>query len=324
MSNLLLLISTRPEDLAFAQGVATTAAMSLQCVPTAAEGARVLAENSPKAVLVDSSTEELYQSFESAVQEAVGLFSEKVDPNAIHFLTGEPLEKSSYLIQSPLFGNFVLRAFADPVEDGKYYGQIVRATLLQRAFGLENLLRPGSKIQTVKLQSSMQKQGAVEAIRNYLLAARFQSRMAGIIANAVDEILMNAIFDAPVDELGRQRFSSLARSTAIKLEGRHVVEAQIGFDGSCVGITAVDNFGSLDKGKLMSHLSKAYRTEEYKVKTSVAGAGIGLATVFRSGGSFLFASEKEMHTEVTVLFRRAENFRKFREQFRFIASQFYF
>ena len=69
---------------------------------------------------------------------------------------------------------------------------------------------------------------------------------------------------------------------------------------------------------------KVYTDEEYKVRSSVAGAGIGLATVFRSGGSFFFVSEAGVKTEVTVFFRRTDNFRKFKDQFRFISTQFYF
>jgi hypothetical protein len=54
-----------------------------------------------------------------------------------------------------------------------------------------------------------------------------------------------------------------------------------------------------------------------------AGAGIGLASIFRSGGSICFACEKEVKTEVTVLFKKTDNFREFKDQFKFIATQFY-
>jgi hypothetical protein len=89
-------------------------------------------------------------------------------------------------------------------------------------------------------------------------------------------------------------------------------------------LTAIDLFGSLDKNKLLSHISKIYTDEEYKVKTSVAGAGIGLATVFRSGGSFFFVSEARVRTEVTVFFKRTDSFREFKDQFKFLSTQFYF
>lgn len=321
----LLLISARPDDEAFALAIAETAGLSLETAATAAEGAEAIAEDQPRVILADASNEKIYSDLETAIQEKVGLFSDKIDSNAIHFLTHEPLERVQYLIQSPLFGHFVLRNYGqDPKEAGLHYGKLVKASLGERAFGLEKLLGANAKIQTVKLQSSAQKQGAVEAIRNYLLAAKFQGRMAGVISNAVDEILMNAMFDAPVDDLGRQLFASVSRATVMKLEGKHAVEVQIGFDGKYVGITAVDHFGSIDKTKLLAHISKIYTEEDYKVKHSVAGAGIGLATVFRSGGSFLFCSETRVKTEVTVFFRRCDSFKEFRDQFRFISTQFYF
>jgi hypothetical protein len=213
---------------------------------------------------------------------------------------------------------------SDPKIAGQHYGRIVRATLSGRAFGLPKLLKDGAKTQIVKLQITSQKQDAVEAIKNYLLAVKFQSRMATTIANSVDEILMNAMFDAPTDDVGRPLYSLTARTTVIKLEGKSAVEMHVGFDGEYVAISAVDLYGSLDKAKLLSHISKIYTEEEYKVRTSVAGAGIGLATVFRTGGSFFFSSESRTKTEVTVFFRRTENFREFRDQFRFLSTQFYF
>ena len=320
----LLLISSRPEDATFAEGVAEIAGVELLKAANPTEGVEVIEAQSPKVIFADVSSLEEYQAFETAVADKLGLFSEKLDSNFIHFLTSEPLDKTPYLIGSPLFGHFVFKNFGDPREDGRHYGRLIAATLGKRAFGLETLLRSGAKIQTVKLQSSAQKQGAVEAIRNYLLAAKFQPRMAGVIANAVDEILINAIFDAPVDEAGRSIYAAVSRATVLKLEGKHAVEVQIGFDGKYAAVTAVDFFGSLDKSKLLAHISKIYVEEEYKVKQSVAGAGIGLATVFRSGGSFFFASETSLKTEVTVLFKRTESFKEFRDQFRFISTQFYF
>ena len=216
-----------------------------------------------------------------------------------------------FLVDSPLFGHFVLRHYGTPKAAGQHYARVVKATCAQRAFGVKGLLKDGAKVQVVKLQASTQKQEAVEAIKNYLLAVKFQSRMAALIANSVDELLMNAMFDAPIDEIGKPLYSSTARSTLIKLEDRHAVEMHVGFDGDYIAISAVDLFGSLDKVKLLKHISKIYTEEEYRVRTAVAGAGIGLATVFRSGGSFFFVSENRVRTEVTVFFRRTENFREF-------------
>lgn len=320
----LLLISTRPEDQAFAAEVAVTAELTLTTVGDAKAGAKVIDTESPSVILCDVSSAALYQQLETAIQETVGLFSDKINANAIYFISSENLEKVQYLVQSPLFGHFILRNYGDPKDAGSHFGRIVKSAQNERAFGLKQLLKEGAKVQAIKLQITTQKQDAVEAIKNYLLAAKFQSRMATVVANAVDELLMNAMFDAPTDDLGRTLFGSTARTAAIKLEGRHGVEMHVGYDGRYVAVSAIDLFGSLDKNKLLSHISKIYTDEEYKVKSSVAGAGIGLATVFRSGGSFLFVSEQRVRTEVTVFFRRTDSFREFKDQFKFLSTQFYF
>lgn len=298
--------------------------MTLKAVNTPREGVQLIAAGGAAVIFADASSQAQYQELEITIQESVGLFSELVNSNSFHFISALPLEKVDYLIQSPIFGHFIYRNYGDAKFSGDHYGRIVKASLGERAFGLKQLLKPTAKVQVVKISHSSQKREAVEAVKNYMIAAKFQSRMATVVANAVDELIMNAIFDAPVDDLGKQKYVATSRATPLVLDGQSLVEMHVGYDGLYVAITAVDQFGSLDKARLLDHISKIYTEEEYKVRSSSAGAGIGLATVFRTGGSFFFVSENRVRTEVTVFFRRTETFRDFKEQFRFISTQFYF
>jgi len=221
-------------------------------------------------------------------------------------------------------GNYIHRNFEQDPDVGHHFGRVLRATIADRAFGTHKVVKEGTKIQTIRLAQTSQKQEAVEAVRAFLVALKFQSRMATVISNAVDELLMNAMFDAPVDELGRHTHEMTSRGAQLALDGRGAVELNVAYDGQYVTLTAIDLFGSLDKSRLLTAISKIYTQQEYRVRAAVAGAGIGLASVFHSGGSFLFSSEKGSRTEVTVFFRRCDSFRSFKEQFRFIATQFYF
>ncbi len=323
MSNFLLLVSQRKEDLEFAQSVAATAGLSSVKVANAKDAAVVMANESPAIVFVDTTNPVFFQEFEAAVHAKLGLFSEQVNPNRIHFISREALGAVAQLIQSPLFGHFVQRTDLSPGPSGEVYGRLVQATLNDRAFSLSRLVKEGVKIQTIKIQESTQKVNAVEAVKKFLMAAKFPTRAATLIANAVDELLMNSIFDAPVDEMGKHIYSSTPRTTVLKLDGRNQVEMNLAFDGSYVAIMACDLFGSLNKQKLLTHISKMYTNDEYKLKASVAGAGIGLANVFRSGASFLFSCAAGDRTEVTVFFKRTDNFRELKDQFQFISTQFY-
>jgi len=320
----LLLFSEREDDQQFSTAVAQMAELNLEIRTKLDDVLDFIEKEEPAVLFYDAKSESEYLAFEAAIQERIGIYSDKIRSNAIHFLSSEPLENVQYLIHSPLFGHFVYRNYKDRSRAGKHYGKLVNATLSERAFGLQRILLPGAKIQNVQLARSDQKQEAVEAVRSYARMAKFQARMASIIGNAVDEILMNAIFDAPVDSLGRPTMLSTPRHVVVDLAGKSAVEMSVGYDGEHIAIQAIDLYGSLDKHKLLTHISKIYTTEEYRIKTSIAGAGIGLATVFRSGGSFFFSAEQGVRTEVTVLFEPCETFVEFREQFRFISTQFYF
>lgn len=244
--------------------------------------------------------------------------------NMMHFLCSENINQAKYLIRSPIFGNFIFRNTGLLSEDAEYYGRIVRSTLIQKDhLRLVHLMNTGTKIQTIKIAQSDQKNKAVDAVKIFLVAAQFQTRVATIISAAVDELLLNAIFDAPTDTEGRPLHLRTNRSATLELDGKKSIEMHIGFDGLYVGVSIVDYFGSLDKENLLSHISKIYVAEEYKVQESVAGAGIGLATVFQSGGSLLFSVQPGVRTEVSVFFKKRNNFREFKKQFQFIAIQFY-
>jgi len=322
----LLLISTQNKDLELAKEIANSTQLKFYHTPSAQEGAQLLSQSDQlMLIFIDVSTQELYEQFETAFQEHVGLFSDKLDANRTHFLSDEPLSAAKYLIQSPIFGNFVMRNYRSPQEGAAHYSPIVKATLEERAFGLEKLMSPGCKVQTVQLIASRQKKSTLDAIKNYLSAAKFQNRIAASIANAVDEILVNSIFTAPVDHTGRATHINTPRNTPIQLQDKSAVEIQIGYDGKYVGIQIVDHWGSLNKMKLLNHLSKIYNQEEYKLKAGAAGTGIGLSRILQSsGGGLYFASESGARTEVTLFFENSANFLEFKNQFRFISTQFYF
>ena len=313
-----------PGDAQFAAQAAAASGLALRTVKRASDAVKIVAVEEGCVLLVDASTQAHYMEFERAVQETLGLFSSRLSANHIHYLSSGDIYEVPYLIQSPLFGNYIHRNFELDPNVGTYFGRILGATLEDRAFGCERMVKPGTKVQTIQLRMALQKQEAVEAVRNYLVALKFQSRMATVIANAVDEILMNAIFDAPVDSMGKHLYESTSRATNFALEGPRAVDLHVAFDGEYVALTAVDLFGSLDKNKLLTAISKIYTEQEYRVRSSVAGAGIGLASVFHSGGSFFFASESGARTEVTVFFKRCDSYREFKSQFRFLSTQFYF
>lgn len=322
----IILVSNRPDDLIFAKKIAEICEHTLAQTTRLSEVASLIKERDVSAVFFDVTNQEGFQTFESTIHEEVGLFSDRLNSNRFHYISDQDFEAHKFLIESPLFGNFLYRKFSGAekaARAGIRYAFVVMATNEERAFGIRKFFHPKSQVQTIEMKRSTQKQQVVEALRSYLIKAKYPTRMANTIANAVDELIMNSIFAAPTDALGRRTYEQTPRDADISLEGDASIEVSIAFDGVQVGICATDRYGSIDKEKVLRHLATVYKDDQYKMKMSVAGAGIGLATTFRNGGSLIFICEKNARSEVCVLFERFENVREFKDQFRFIVNQFY-
>jgi hypothetical protein len=319
----LLLISSRLEDQAFANDVARLAKLRLLVVDDPNLGVEAIQKGEVATIWVGVNDQDEYLRFEKMIDKNFGIFSDKISPNSIHYLSPPDLQSLGFLVQSPLFGNFVTTKFNPVLESATHYAKIIEMTLAPRAFDIQKTFGTHGKLETINFDNTRQKQSGVEKVKEYLLRHDFKSRMADIISNSVDELIMNAMFDAPIDERGRRIYSRTPRDTEIELNAKQKVQLNYGVINGHAVVNVVDLFGSLNKAELFNRMAKRYVEEEYKVVNSYAGAGIGLATVFRSGGSFLFVSEPGVRTEVTVFFKKTDNFKDFKDQFRFISTQFY-
>ncbi len=323
MSKTLLLISDQPEDVSFVAEVCQLAQASLQLVPEPKRAVEFLSTESPIAIFINVDNLKALHEFEMEAQQRFGLFSDQVQAHRFHFISSKSLADNRDVIQSPFFGSYFERPNTDIEEKAKLYARFVDASEKRLTHELSHFLSGKVKVQTLTLTNSDQKQEAAEAVRQYLIQAKIPARISNIIANAVDELLMNAIFDAPADAFGRPLYSSTERSQARELKGQEVVTMKIGFDGFYVGVSITDLFGLLDRGRLLNHVSMNYREQEYTVKQGNAGAGLGLATVFKSGGSLIYHCETGQKTEATLIYRAFQNYRDFKNQFHFFSAKFY-
>jgi hypothetical protein len=276
-------------------------------------------------IWIEVTDEARYQHFETILKDSVGLFADVLDPNKIFFFTRNLSQDVPFLYLSPFFGSVFFLAKGVPLDQ---YPKLLQRSLRSGALpatqtGLGAYLEPGTRFQHVTMLNSGQKQHAVEAVRSFLVSAKFATRIALIIANTIDELLMNAIFDAPVDEVGRPLLEFTVRDATFDLEGQAQVDLHLGFDGEFVGISVSDAYGSLDRTKLKQTLSKNYRKESYsRVKPAAPGAGLGLLHATKSGSSLIFSSTPGVKTEVLALFPRTKTYKGFRNYPQLIGTHF--
>ena len=323
MTKLLLLISNQAEDVSFVAEVSQAIGATIEVVPDPIAAVAVIAAKNPMAIFIDVNDTKLLNAFEAEVLKKYGLFSDQIQAQRFHFISSKPLPENREVIKSPFFASYFERSTERVEENAKFYARFLSAGDQMQSHELKNFLSERGNIQTVTLVRSDQKQEAAEAVRQYIIQAKIPSRIANIVANAVDELLMNAIFDAPLDEYGKSLYFSTSRDQVRELVSQEKVKMTIGFDGFYVGITVSDFFGSIDRVRLLNHVSINYRNRDYEVRRNQAGAGLGLAAVYNSGGSLICHCEANQKTDVTLLYRASDNFVEFKNQFRFFSAKFY-
>lgn len=166
-------------------------------------------------------------------------------------------------------------------------------------FGLEKYLAWGVRVSEVMVGSYEEKRAALLAVTSSARDAGARRSMVARVESVVDELLMNAMYDAP----------AAARGEAPQLPGdlleRVAAPARLRFasDGRHFAVSVEDRFGALVKGAIVDHLQRA-RAERGRPRGSAegAGAGLGLYFIVSSVTRFIANVDPGERTEVIGLF----------------------
>jgi hypothetical protein len=180
-------------------------------------------------------------------------------------------------------------------------------------FGLERYLAlPDVEIHEHQLDHSGRRQEMIEQLNGFLGAIDCYQGLRSTILTVADELLMNAIFSAPQDELGRPKYDSRRRTDRFPLEPHERVTLRYGCDGRSVLVSVSDMFGSLDRAMLLEYLSRGLRQEKGRLANKSTSAGLGLHLVLNSITQLVFNVEVGKRTEVIASFFVREGVRGFR------------
>jgi hypothetical protein len=121
------------------------------------------------------------------------------------------------------------------------------------------------------------------------------ARVASMAMLVTDELLSNAVHNAPVDAAGEHYRRELARDSELALEDKHRVRMRWGCDARYLAIELSDRFGSLDRDTVLRSLAR------HDVRESGGGAGMGIALTYRSCDHLVFNLAAGRCTEVIAL-----------------------
>jgi hypothetical protein len=168
-------------------------------------------------------------------------------------------------------------------------------------FGLEKYLAWGARIADRRVCDYEEKREALAAVTNDAKELGARRPLIARIESVVDELLMNALYDAPAVHGGDP-----ACPVKPGVPGPNA-EALLRWaaDGRYFAVSVQDDFGALRKEAILDHVTRA-RQERGRPRSSEeaegAGAGLGLYFILSSVTRFVANIEPGKRTEVVCLF----------------------
>lgn len=125
-----------------------------------------------------------------------------------------------------------------------------------------------------------------------------------------EEMLMNAIYDAPVSLDGVALFNHLPRTVEVNLNQDQACKLRYASDGNLLAVSVVDPFGGLNKETIIDYLDSCYRGLASIHNPDKGGAGRGLHQIIETSDLTIFNVKKSIRTEVIALFQLDHTIKK--------------
>lgn len=168
---------------------------------------------------------------------------------------------------------------------------------------VQDLLLAGATVVKYRPQTSRERDLVVGEVESFAERAGASARLVQRAAEIAHELLMNAMYDAPVDHYGNLLYS-MDRKQDVTLAADEVPTFRFATDGVLLGLQVIDRFGRLRRTSVLDGIGRgraAAAGGQPFLDTSAGGAGLGLSRIYTSATSMLVDVSPHRYTAVSVL-----------------------
>jgi hypothetical protein len=170
-----------------------------------------------------------------------------------------------------------------------------------QVFGLQKYFPWGVTLYNMEISSYEEKARALDVLNAYAELAGARGPVRDRMALVAEELIMNALYHAPVDDKGTRKYEHLPRKELARMTFDKKVKITCASNGQHFAVAVTDSYGSLEKDTVVKFLSKGTH-KELEPEQRESGAGLGLVTGLKNASKLVFNLAPGMGTEVIALF----------------------
>jgi hypothetical protein len=170
-------------------------------------------------------------------------------------------------------------------------------------FGIEKYLPEGTAVHYARLRDFEGRGRAIQTVLDFAEGVKMRRQVRSAIGQVCEELLMNALYDAPVDAEGNQVFAHVDPHDRTKSLSPRPVSIRYAATDEIFAVAVRDRFGRLAKNTILSYIDKCI-TSPNQIDRKTYGAGLGLYLVANAAASYVVNVASGIATEVVCTFDR--------------------
>lgn len=169
-------------------------------------------------------------------------------------------------------------------------------------FGISSYLAENATFESLKVSDSAQRDQILQKMSDFASGFAMRGILKKQFAIVGEELLMNAIYDAPY-AAGRYQSQEENRTVSIQLKPDEEALFTYGCDGKRFAISVSDPFGLLQKSNFFQYCAKITQRHsgDKILDKKVRGAGIGIYMILYNSHSLICNVASRQRTEVIAL-----------------------
>jgi hypothetical protein len=144
---------------------------------------------------------------------------------------------------------------------------------------------------------------AIDEVLAYAEKVGVRRQVRSAIGQVCEELLMNALYDAPVDEHGTPLFAEVELKARLERLSPRPVSIRYAATEGGFAVSVRDRFGRLDKATVLRYIDKCLHNPQ-QIDRKVYGAGLGIYLITNAVTQFVLNVAPGMATEVVCTFDR--------------------
>jgi hypothetical protein len=170
-------------------------------------------------------------------------------------------------------------------------------------FGIEKYLPEGTDVKYARIRDFEGRSKVIETVLEFAEGQKLRRQVRSAIGQVCEELLMNALYDAPVDAEGKPIFADVDPHDRTTTRSPRPVSIRYASTDQMFAIAVRDRFGRLAKNTILSYIDKCIHSPN-QIDRKTYGAGLGIYLVANAAAAYVVNVAYGVATEVVCMFDR--------------------